>query len=170
MQVPPSAPQAFLAPPARHAPWVEQQPAQLVPSQTQAPPWQWRPAPQACICVPHTQVPFAAQVSAFAGSQAVHAVPAAPHFSVERVWQTSFSQQPVGQVVAEQGGGPQTPARQVPLPHCTQAAPPVPQLFEAVPATQTPLAQQPVGQVVASQVAVTQPPSWQLSELQAAQL
>jgi hypothetical protein len=87
-----------------------QQPSQpLVVSHTQAlPVSQRRPAPHAAGVpdVPHEQVP-ATQLLALSASQAAHALPPLPHWSV--LWsavatQVSPSQQPSGQVSGSQAG------------------------------------------------------------------
>lgn len=148
---------------------MEQHPAQVALSHWHVPPTQCSPAPQA-FPVPQPHVPLGLQVSALSESHAVHMLPAGPHVVAPRGVHTPASQHPFGHVAAEHGDGPHVPPSQVPLLHCTQVAPPEPQLVGAVPAWQRPLLQQPVVQVVASQVAVTQPPSWQLSEVQVEQL
>jgi hypothetical protein len=166
---PPSAPHALLAVPSRQLPFEEQQPAQVVSSQTQVPRSHRVPAAQV-LFGPQPQLPLERQVSALTGSQGAQLPPGSPQFSVDRVSHTPRLQQPSGQVLTEHGAGPQVPASQLPPPHETHVPPPAPQLLESVPGWQMPLAQQPPGQVVASQVVSAQPPSWQLSDGQAAQL
>jgi hypothetical protein len=158
-QRPASTPQAFFIVPAKHVIDPEQQPAQLTLSQMHDPATQCCPLVQA-FPVPQPQVPLARQVSVRTASHTVQVPPALPQVSFACGSQTPKRQQPVAQLLAEQVAAPHMPPSHVPLPHCTQALPLVPQLIAVVPVWHTPFWQHPPGQLVESQVGVAaQPPS-----------
>jgi hypothetical protein len=103
----PPAPQATSVLPGRHRLPSQHPAAQLVPSQTQAPPtqrwpaWHASPAPQA-------QAPPAEQPLLDEVSHDTHAIPPLPHDPRDRVVQVAPAQQPSGQEVAVQAPAPST--------------------------------------------------------------
>jgi hypothetical protein len=96
----PPRPHWVTSPGLRHAlPW--QHPAQVVVSQTHAPLWQWRPAPQGAL-VPHWQLPEA-QLSALFALHAVQVPPTLPQAVKSLpVLQVLLRQQPPVQLFAVQ--------------------------------------------------------------------
>jgi hypothetical protein len=142
--------------------------AQELESQTHPPDWQRWPGPHASRG-PQRQVP-AAQPSALAGSQAVHAEPDAPHAAIEGALQAEAEQHPSGHEEASQVHPPAAqccPAWQAGLPpqeqaprsehasasrgsHVAQEEPRLPQL-SSDDARQAPWKQQPDGQLALSQ-------------------
>lgn len=150
--------------------WSQQPWGHEVASQTQFPPLQRCPGPQAAR-VPHWQAPAALQVSAVLESQAEQAAPGAPQAASDRVVQLVPLQQPLGHEVALQTHWPCTqrcpppqgalaPHRQVPpspqvsavlLSHETQLAPAVPQALSLGEVQVLPL-QQPPGHELALHV------------------
>lgn len=96
----PAAPHLAAVAGLMQAPALQHPPAQLVELQTQAPPTQARPGPQAAFA-PHLQAP-PTQVSAEVALQAVQATPPAPHAAAELVWQTPFRQHPEAQLEGPQ--------------------------------------------------------------------
>jgi hypothetical protein len=128
-------------PPAQQP--VGQDPA----SQVQTPPMQSEPGRHAAAA-PHEQAPVVAQLSARAGSQVAHAVPAGPQDAASRGEQVPPVQHPSGQLTGLQPA--QTPALHAWPAQSWHAAPPVPHWPLLVPATQLAPVQQPAGQDVAS--------------------
>ena len=101
------------------------------------------------------------QVFALSGSQVVQLAPPTPQLVVEGVWHASSKQHPPSQLDAVHDGAPHEPATQVLVLHCTQVAPPDPQLEGEVPARHVPFEQQPLAQLAALQLVARQPPSLQ---------
>jgi len=139
-------------------PLAEQQPfGHERPSQTQLPPAQRLPVPQAGW-VPQLQVPAAEQLSARAGSHDTQAAPFVPQATSEGMLQFEPEQHPKGHEVAVQLL--QTPLMHAPvLPQSWHAAPPLPQAVDSTPVRHTPsFEQHPVGHDVPShtQAAFTQ--------------
>ncbi len=104
-QVSPPLPHAVSALPGMQTLPLQQPPAQLVPSQVQAPATQCWPARQAAPC-PQAQVPSAAQLSLAIGSQVTQGAPPPPHVAALGVEQTPVAQQPLGQVIALHASAP----------------------------------------------------------------
>jgi hypothetical protein len=110
-QVMPPVPQLVLSVRPGRQLVPEQQPAQVVGSQTQAPPTQWLPAAQAVCLVPQRQTPWFEQPSAVSGSQARQRPPLGPQKTNERVLQLRVpEQQPPGQEAELQTQSPPTQA------------------------------------------------------------
>ena len=146
VQAPPLVPHWVAVVGLTHAPPLQHPLAQLAALQTQAPPTQASPAPQAAF-VPHLQLP-PAQVSAEVALQVVQAAPAVPQVASALVWQVPFKQQPLAQLPALQ------PVQALAVQVCglgqlEHAPPPVPQAPAWSPGWHTLPAQQPVGQLAA---------------------
>lgn len=135
-------------------PAMQQPVGQLVASQTHAPFEQRSPAPHGCD-EPQRQLPPPVQVSVFTGSQPTQAAPFFPHAVVLGVAHVFPVQQPSGQLVALQPL--QVPAAQGPPSQLWHAAPPAPQLADAVPERQVPSAEQHPEQLAVSQTQLPPP-------------
>jgi hypothetical protein len=132
-----------------------QQPlAQLVGSQTHAPPLQRWPAAQAAP-PPQVQVPLV-QPSVALVRQDAHTAPPMPHWVSVRVWHTPSKQHPLGQWPAEQPVHV-PPLQEPPAGQDWQASPPLPHLSVAVPCAQNEPWQQPP-QVSGPQPVAAPPP------------
>jgi hypothetical protein len=104
-QLSPPLPHAVSALPGMQTLPLQHPPAQLVPSQVQAPATQCWPA-RHMAPGPQAQAPLAAQPSLATGSHARHVAPPVPHAVATGVVQTPVAQQPPGQVVALQALAP----------------------------------------------------------------
>ena len=176
------------APPEPHAAlsvptWqmaLAQQPAQDMPSQTQAPPEQRCPCLQPAF-MPQAQLPLV-QRSARLGSQAAQLVPPVPQLASEEVWQPFWASQQPLQLMASHTHCPfmqrwpalhaaPTPQRQLPAaqvseswaPHARQTLPPVPQLDTDGGMHWLLNAQQPAGQLIASHTQVPLAHRWPIA-------